>query len=60
MCPEGRQKKLRPVCRNKPPPTEKLGREKGSPNIYGLIQVFQMPPVLSSNVFSMPHSAECP
>jgi hypothetical protein len=27
-------KKLRPVCRNKPPPTEKFGREKGSPNIY--------------------------
>jgi hypothetical protein len=34
MCPEGRHKKLRPVCRNKPPPTEKFGGITGSPNIY--------------------------
>jgi hypothetical protein len=46
MCPEGRQKKLRPVCRNKPPPTEKLGREKGSPNIYIKMDLCSMKPGL--------------
>jgi len=33
-CVQKEGKKLRPVCRNKPPPIEKFGREKGSPNIY--------------------------